>query len=599
MTVHPFLADTCATVFRRQSLSHSMAALTLLTFMHGASAQTRLPGDPDPDACKVGAAEFTGWFKEKPGEKDAPVKPADSENFQPDSLCTFYKWSEQMFLWLTSPLAPQRYPFNARDFFAVDAPDSNGNRKLIPQDDPQQQTGFSASIALLPEQLPKVVVDNEGKSRRVVQLQPPANGASPFVDKANKPVDVRSVASSKGKPLLLDSANNVIDFKKTARGAPALSGPSARSIQLADKTVLIGGVQRLMTVAGEVVDLTHPETGQAGGGDVLITKDGAIVYYLIQANDVFAYFRTGTVNTAWPNPSEFPTRKSTVDTVQDFASGSKTPAEFKRIFADRVALALELKSSWIDADTLPVEKRKDYVTITGKIPQYDRTNGTQWKQLPTPKDATLALVGFHVVGTTLGHPEMIWATFEHINNAPNAQYVYRTGATSTKTRPADGSGEWLFHNNNSQSSGENVSNAGVLGTDIVALSDQNIGPVNVRRMNPWGTPSTMTSAPANNADLISINNSVRTQLNVDDVRKNYILIGATWTAGGVAPIPDSGHPNAPNNQVGTSLLANATMETFQQTRNCFGCHKNDLLGSGTGGLSHIWGKMLPLFPKQP
>ncbi|MDB5584973.1 MAG: hypothetical protein JWR80_10149, partial [Bradyrhizobium sp.] len=560
-------------------------------------AQTVLPSDVNAQACKVGAAEFSGWFKERPGEKDAPVRPANSENFQPDSFCTFYKWSEQMFLWLTSPLAPQRYTFNARDFFAVDAPGSGGDRKLIPQDDPKPQTGFGPSIALVTDDLPKVVTDSEGKTRRVVRLQLPANASSPFVDRADKPVDVRSIASIKGKPLLLDNFNNVIDFKKTARGAPALSGPSAPSIRLADKTVLVGGVQRLLTVAGEVVEF-GAEPGQAGGGDVLMTKDGAIVYYLLQVNDVFAYFKTGTVNTAWPTPTEFPTQKPTVDMVQDFANGAKTPADFKRTFNNGATLALELKSSWIDADTLPAEKRKDYLTITGKIPQYDKVSPTNWKQLPTSKDATLALVGFHVVGTTLGHPEMIWATFEHINNAPNAAYVYQTGPTTTKAQQADGPGNWLFHNN-SQPSDENISSANAIGTIIIATPNHKIGPVNVRRMNPWGTPSAATSAPANNADLISINNSVRTQLNFNDVRKNYILIGATWTRKGLPPMPDVEHPNEPNNQIGTPLLANATMETFQQTRNCFGCHKNNMLGSGTGGLSHIWGKILPLFPKQP
>lgn len=31
---------------------------------------------------------------------------------------------------------------------------------------------------------------------------------------------------------------------------------------------------------------------------------------------------------------------------------------------------------------------------------------------------TVALVGLHVVGTTINHPEFLWATFEHKLNSP-------------------------------------------------------------------------------------------------------------------------------------------------------------------------------------
>jgi hypothetical protein len=42
------------------------------------------------------------------------------------------------------------------------------------------------------------------------------------------------------------------------------------------------------------------------------------------------------------------------------------------------------------------------------------------------KTVNLAMVGMHVVGSTKGHPEMIWATFEHIGNAPNDDYSIET-----------------------------------------------------------------------------------------------------------------------------------------------------------------------------
>ena len=82
----------------------------------------------------------------------------------------------------------------------------------------------------------------------------------------------------------------------------------------------------------------------------------------------------------------------------------------------------------------------------------------------------------------------------------------------------------------------------------------------------------------------------------DDVRKNYILIGATWTSRGEAPSDDE-DLLAPSNHVGTSTLANTTMETFYQSSNCFSCHKGNMLGTSDGrGLSHIYGELKALSP---
>jgi hypothetical protein len=73
-------------------------------------------------------------------------------------------------------------------------------------------------------------------------------------------------------------------------------------------------------------------------------------------------------------------------------------------------------------------------------------------------------------------------------------------------------------------------------------------------------------------------------LDSNDVRKNYIQTGTTWTVGGASPTPD--------NQVGTNLLANTTMETFFQggTSNCFNCHSTN-----TTRVSHVFNRTAPLF----
>jgi hypothetical protein len=48
-------------------------------------------------------------------------------------------------------------------------------------------------------------------------------------------------------------------------------------------------------------------------------------------------------------------------------------------------------------------------------------------------------------------------------------------------------------------------------------------------------------------------------------------------------------------------FSNTTMETFFQGGNCFNCHSRNMLGTSpgtdgfSGGLSHIWAPILPLF----
>jgi len=73
-----------------------------------------------------------------------------------------------------------------------------------------------------------------------------------------------------------------------------------------------------------------------------------------------------------------------------------------------------------------------------------------------------------------------------------------------------------------------------------------------------------------------------------DVRKEYYLRGATWTANGNQPTGVFGIGNG--NEVGTSRLANSALETYRQGINCFGCHT-----SNTVNVSAVWSKIDPLF----
>jgi hypothetical protein len=572
----------CDTASRRWPLSHSLVLLAMLALSPPVKAQTVLPSDVQP-SCVVAPLEFGQWFTAQPVSKDGIALPANSASFNPNSLCSFYKWSEQMFLWLTSPMGPGRHVFSSSSFYGVEAIGPDRKRGLVPQND-NKLLNFAPDIVLLGQKGQEIVSDDKGQIRNVLRLQTDATTGDLAVrDKSGRQVEVgRVAAAADGTPLLLDKADKVIDAKKSRSGAPLLQDASGAALKLAATTVAVNGVQRLVTISGDVV-----EFGQAAGNDVLMTQNNGLVYYLIQVNDVFAYFKTGMLSNFFPPPlpAQFPVSSAEVSKITDFAKGAPAP-HTKASFSDAVALTLELKSSWVEAST--VTNPQDYLIIKATVPNFIASGAN--KLVPSgAKDVDLALIGLHVVGSTVGHPEMIWATFEHINNTPNLQYSYLNTAGTTALKPADGPGTWLFSKNGAtEAPVKSRMKVDRNGTDIVAINPGTIGPIEVTRRNPWGTASDDPSAAGNNTDVVSINNSVRALLPAGDVRQKYILIGATWTAGGQSP-------NGAN-EVGTNTLSNSTMETFKQDNNCFECHSGNMLGSGGGGLSHVWGLIKPLFP---
>jgi len=566
-----------------------IAALLLLTG-GSARAQTPLPVDVKP-TCTVSGPEINGWFESGSISPNGPVIPANSLTFSPNSLCSFYKWSAQMFLWLTSP-APSRYGggsrvFDSPVFYAVSPENSSGQRTLVPNT-PGRPFVFLPTITQLGPRAQELVFDSAGRKHEVIHPAVGPTNRIQLSNRAGQQVEVERVETAPdGKPVLLDRQNQTIEPQLRANGAPTLLSATGNVISLRPNTVTVNGIARLITTSGEVV---MPEEGQAGGsGALMSTQNKSLVYYLIQVNDVWAYFLTGLKDgkISNPTPTTFPADGAALGRIESFAQNTPPP-NTKPFFPDTDAMAFEVKSAWIE--TTDLANPNEYVTITATVPTYNppltQANITQATQNGT-KTTQLALVGMHVVATVLGHPEMIWATFENINNSPNPAYSYFTNG-GTKTQPADGAGAWTFSATGSAGS-NNQERMKATGNQIVAVPGQTIGPTNVMRVNPWGTAASDAGFTTNNTDIISINRSVTTQLANTDIRKNYIQTGSTWVLSGQNP--------SVGVITGTPAMSNTTMETFVQGGNCFDCHSDPtMLGtSGGGGLSHVWGPSLPLF----
>ena len=267
-------------------------------------------------------------------------------------------------------------------------------------------------------------------------------------------------------------------------------------------------------------------------------------------------------------------------------------------------LAMELKTSWVDAT--PLVNTEQFITIRAMVPKYRKVNDTTMV-LDGEKEDTLALIGMHIVGSIDGHPELVWATFEHRYNSPNMNYEYTNLQKQLVKQPADSTNNaWILNSN--VTAAANVHHMTMRNDTIFTVMQYGFTPSNTTRTKPFGSgvdvqPNKENATPAaSNTEIISINNSVFNQLIGNDVRKNYVFVGATWTFGGAAPDGTSFNPDSvtAGTAIGASQLANSTMETYAQNGitfntfgSCFSCHSR--FGNPSvrpGDLSHIYTALL-------
>jgi hypothetical protein len=546
-----------------------------------------VPTDAQP-TCPISPASFAAMFVSGSVTLNGVVKPADSTvNLVPN--CGFFVWTEQMYLWLTSP-APASYGGGGRimlspAFYTVSPEDASHRRTFL-----KNQAGKPLRMALRmtelgPHNLPALVsrsgqiIEVERVERKpiqpVVRLQSGAtarlgtvrrlqSGELQFLDPAGRALKVRKLSAPPVKRQMVQ----LVD------GRRAVAVP-ARAIQNAvqARKLIFGGIPVFFDKAGNVIDV---EPGQADGG-VLISQNGSLIYYITFVNQMYAYHRTMQGPGVIPNPTplKFPLSAADGAAVQAFATAHGDT------IIDPEALAIEVKSSWVEASSVP--NPNDYVSAMATIPTYDKSNPELW--VPNGQTTVkMVMVGIHVVGSTLGHGELVWGTFEHLGNTPNATYSYNS-TMGPKTVAQNTVGSWLFTPSGSAGPFNNMNAQWDTSTGNLATTSPGtpIGPVPILRTMPWGMPGTTSNSI--NTQVISANAAVISQLIAGDVRRNYFQLGTTWTIGGAAP---SGA-----NEVGTNQLANTTMETFVQGPaglNCFGCH-----GTNTVHVSHIYSPLKPLF----
>lgn len=539
-------------------------------------------------SCTVAQDTFNHWFVSGKATENGAVTPANSVTFPHNNNCDFYQWSEHMFLWLTGPAtgphSGHKSVIESSLFYTVTPEDSTGQRVLV-QHDSIHPLKFTDKLNENGADRLPVILSTSGE---IYEVEGPKAGTK--VPQAVKGADGKIVpvgsikAGANGQALFMDKAG-----KQIQHPVPVISHKAnAKNIV---EEFMVGNKPVYLDSQGNQV---HTEAGQATG-DVLMDRNGSLVYYLSMVNDVYAWFLTA-VNNHYMSGHQFPTTAADRDSICAYArkNGATLP--------DSNALAMELKTSWVEASKL--QDPQNYFTVMATIPAYDTTSNTKW--IPKgQKTVKMALVGIHIVGSLAGHPEMAWATLEHLHITPNAKYTYLDSNKKVDTVPQDSGNNWLFSSNAADTS-PNISHmkadttsTGIPTDTIIGHNGFKISPSNTLMDYPWGSATDSVTNPENkssaasNSEVISINNTIYSYLVGNDVRKQYLLIGATWTSGGTAPTGKSYGVDGDTSKgtaIGTNILANSTMETYFQSpkRSCFTCHSGRPASLSPNELSHVF-----------
>lgn len=275
------------------------------------------------------------------------------------------------------------------------------------------------------------------------------------------------------------------------------------------------------------------------------------------------------------NKSYFDTAKANMM----YNGGYKNNADDSNYFSVGAAV---FKATWLRYDNDSDIPQGAYTTIA-EVPVLAIDPVTQNVQ-PTGvfKKAKVALLGLHVVGLTEGHPEFIWATFEHRYNSPRVMDgAFQPNASTFYA------GNFTLYQQGTTYDQVNIQNqAGSKQLLEFDVKTQKFNPTtNVVLQNQTGGETFSPNGPKN---IVAVNTSSQTFLKgatpkSESLFANYDLIGTVWMSEGVY---SRKNPNWQSinqaNAVGSVNLANSTAETFQQVagvpssasnnNNCFSCH---------------------------
>jgi hypothetical protein len=291
------------------------------------------------------------------------------------------------------------------------------------------------------------------------------------------------------------------------------------------------------------------EFAQAGTDGVFVAHNGRAVYYSQYLNTTFV---------------DFILNANLNDYTKVLAQIDKDPSINYPIDAKTQQGSTELKVSWMIVEA--GDDVSDMFTTSAEIATLENVNGKIQVSNTQTQVVTLALVGFHIAGIVNGHPEMVWATFEHLENAPNMP-------TNLPLEDIVSNDNFTFYTANTTAADCNI-NYSASDLQVLDQASQKLSPITqVCRQYEYGNAAGVNTTNDKNIQLI--NQSVVAQIGADNIWRNYREVGAIWfnTLNALQPGLSLGDDKL---LTGSLSLSNSTIETFTQVAstedNCFRCH---------------------------
>ena len=274
------------------------------------------------------------------------------------------------------------------------------------------------------------------------------------------------------------------------------------------------------------------ETNQAGGG-WLTGQNRKLTYYGIHMNRVeFEHIVTEELYDARRQNGHF----INLPAGRTGRGPGTTPAEG----------SIEIKSAWIELPNRKLHRR--FRTVRACIVE---GGGCRWTDV--------GLVGLHIIHKTETFPQWSWATFEHVDNAPDREQVrqgtLRRGYTYFNPRCPAGNPECQ--------------------PNTLPAGGDRTQPIQVVRQTPIADDARALNA--------KVQRMIR-RANKNSVWQYYQLVDVQWPEAGQTITIQRDTPLPLGGPRPTSI-ANATLETYVQHTTCIDCHRNAQIARPSSGAS--------------
>jgi hypothetical protein len=188
-----------------------------------------------------------------------------------------------------------------------------------------------------------------------------------------------------------------------------------------------------------------------GFGAILVDQNRNPIFYTIHVNDEFAKF----VRDNGLDEIDRLLAKPDNGSQDELQKQRPVPAELE--FRPGV---MEFKSAWMIIEG-PVSRYSNYIVTRAKVPYLKNgDNGVIVDNSRPFREVNVALLSLHVVGAIDGHPEFIWATFEHADAQGKRDVAPAASANATggSPPPIEGAARSypLFHANTPPSEANNA-----------------------------------------------------------------------------------------------------------------------------------------------